>query len=187
MQTVKFNYFRNIISILICVAALPAFSQQSAILMPLESDSTQVELNRQIEYQKLISGSLFDEQPEIRNGFPNTKFNFGDFQNNNLRLNFNDLKGFPITGFSAGNMGTYFSPFLHDATILSQGAYSLGNKFVLGGFSYGANSVFSAPFPNQTSPNFDEYGSTIFMQYKVAKGFRIETRFNVTNRPGPGF
>ena len=55
----------------------------------------------------------------------------------------------------------------------------MADKFKIGGFSYGANSVFSAPFPNQGLNNYDYRGATMFMQYKVSKNFKIETSVNV--------
>ena len=122
-----------------------------------------------------------------QSGFPAHLPNFDFNQNSVFSIEFNKLNGLFDTGFRAGSMGTFYTPFFHDAKILSQGAYSLGNKFVLGGFSYGANSVFSSPLPNQNSMNFDAYGNTLLLQYKVSKNFKIETRFNVTHGPGSGF
>lgn len=178
---------RHIICLLFIISAFPAFSQQGAILMPLELDSTQMEINQQNESLPMISGGVFSEPLKPGSGFPQTLPNFDFNQYNAFSIEFNKLNDLFSMGFRTGSMGTFYTPFFHDATILSQGAYSLGNKFVLGGYSYGANSVFSAPFPNQNSTYFDAYGNTLFLQYKVSKNFKIETRFNVTHGPGPGF
>ncbi len=178
---------RYIIYLLFMMAAFPAFSQQGAILMPLELDSAQVDFNQNYESGQMIQENFFSESLKPRSGFPINLPDF-DFKNNNsFSLEFNKLNGIFDTGFRVGSMGTFYTPFLQNSTILSHDAYAFGDKIVVGGFSYGANSVFSAPFPNQNSSNFDAYGSTLFMQYKVSKNFKIETRFNVTNGPGTGF
>jgi hypothetical protein len=84
-------------------------------------------------------------------------------------------------------MYPFFSPFYQNGMVLSEGAYNFGGKFTFGGFSYGTNSVMSAPLPNQMN-KFDNYGSTLFMQYKVSKNFKIETRVNINQGGGyPGF
>jgi len=101
-----------------------------------------------------------------------------------------DFSGNLMNQWSFGRMmpgyfGISPAPFLRNETVFSGAAYQMGDRFILGGYSFGANSVFSAPFPNQGMDNFDVRGSTLFMQYNVSKNFKIETRVNVTR--GAGF
>ncbi len=179
--------FRNIASLLLLVLSLNGFSQQAILLKPLETDSTQMEFERQMEYRQLISGSKesglllgngtiskFDERLEF-----DKRYSFN--------LDFNAINGNTFTAISTGDGIPFYTPFYHNGMVLSEAAYQLGNRFVLGGFSYGANSVFSAPFPNQGFGNFDSYGSTLFMQYKVSKKVKIQTRFNVSQGHYPEF
>ena len=80
-----------------------------------------------------------------------------------------------------------FIPFFRNGRILSSAEYKMGDRFTFGGFSYGANSIFSVPSFNPVNNKFDIYGSTLFLQYKISKNFKIETRVNVNKGPGPGF
>jgi len=93
------------------------------------------------------------------------------------------------SGISTGMMNPFYSPFCQNRMILSEGAYKFGDKFTFRGFSYGANSMMSGPpMPTSGMDKFDRYGSTLFMQYKVSKNFKIETRFNVSQGGRhPGF
>lgn len=154
-----------------------------------EQDSAQMKLKRQIEYQQLISGNAFntnlmDEEIKLQD------FDFTAEYINRYTLNLNvfPINNYTFSGFSSGMTNSFHSPFYRNGTILSAAAYQLGDKFILGGFSYGANSISSAPFPNQGINNFDSYGSTLFLQYKVSKNFKIETRVNVIQGgQHPGF
>ena len=179
--------FRNIASFLMLLLSLTGFSQQGILLKPLETDSTQMEFERQLEYRQLISGSpesdfftgdnsisKFDERLEF-----DKRYSFN--------LDFNAINGNTFTAISTGDGIPFHTPFYHNGMVLSEAAYQLGNRFVLGGFSYGANSVFSAPFPNPGYGNFDSYGSTLFMQYKVSKKVKIQTRVNVSQGHYPEF
>lgn len=79
-----------------------------------------------------------------------------------------------------GHFGISPAPFLRNGAIFSQGSYQLSDKFKVGGYSFGANSILSAPFPNQGINNFDVRGSTLFIEYKVSDKFKIETRVSVS-------
>lgn len=43
------------------------------------------------------------------------------------------------------------SPFLHSGTIFNQATYKLGEKIMLGGNSFGTNSIFTAPLPHPSA------------------------------------
>jgi len=174
------NNLKNILFLLIMqLIAATGFAQQDVILMPIEQDSAQIELGKQIEYRQLISGQL--PAGLVTETIKLSGFNFNDefARRYTLNLNMQSFGGIPFSGFSAGSMYPMFSPFYQNGMVLSEAAYKVGDKFTFGGFSYGTNSMMSAPLPNQGINKFDSYGSTIFLQYKVSKNFKIETRFNV--------
>ncbi|GEM_PF-625785 len=180
--------YKHIVLLLLVLAALCIQAQQDMLLKPIETDSASIALERQIEYSQLISGvspeGFLNEMPE----FPKFDFNSEIDQRYTIGLTHGINSGLPnYSYFSAATTSPYFSPFYGNGMILSEGAYQLGSKFVLGGYSYGINSPFFAPMPN-SSNKFDRYGSTLYMQYKVGKNFKIETRFNVTQGGvHPGF
>ena len=154
-----------------------------------EQDSVQMKLQREIEYRQLISGNtlinnLMDKNIEL----PDFDFR-AEFRNRyTLNLNINPVANYSVNGFLPGMVGPFYSPFYGNAKVLSAAAYQLGDKFTLGGFSYGSNSIFGASPANHGMNNFDSYGSTLFMQYKVSKNFKIETRVNVhQGGQHPGF
>jgi hypothetical protein len=169
------------------IVFVQCFAQQEIILPLLETDTTAIELQRQAEYRQLVTvqipdGFMFQEME-----FP--KFDFTNNFKNDYVFSFNKFfsGGIPFNSFSIGSTIPYFSPFYGNSTLLSQGAYQVNSKFVIGGYSYGINSPFSAPLPSSFEP-FDHYGSTFFMQYKVGKNFKIETRINVSKgNTHPGF
>lgn len=175
---------RTFILTILTLAFFSAAAQEP--LMPLmpEQDSIQMETERRILYRQLLSGTLQTggmlEIPEFRRI---------DFNSNSLQpYHFQPEKGSFSTssfdGFLPGMHGFSPSPFFRNGAVFSSASYRLSDKFTLGGYSFGANSVFSAPFPNQGFNKFDTRGSTIFMQYKVSKNIKIETRVNVTQGPG---
>lgn len=158
-----------------------AFMQsQSQILMPLEKDSAQIELERQMEYFRLI-GSRPESSPLLAE-FELPTFDLSAGYDNPYKVSFDffALKALPLNNFASSLFFPGYSPFFANGKILSEAAYQLGDKFILGGYSYGVNSVLSAPFPAGGNTLFDHYGSTLFMQYKVSKNFKIETRVNVS-------
>ena len=184
------NNLKNILFLLLplLVISVKSNAQQGVILMPIEQDSAQIELSRQLEYRQLISGQMQAGLVSETIKLPGFNFNDEFSRRYTLNLNLQSFGGIPFSGFSAGSMYPMFSPFYQNGMVLSEAAYKVGNKFTFGGFSYGANSMMSAPLPNQGMNKFDSYGSTIFLQYKVSKNFKIETRVNV-NQGGvfPGF
>lgn len=150
-----------------------------------EKDSIQLELERQMHYNQLLKGYV--NPNDFLETFQLPKYDLNDAIL--LRWNTN-LSGIipnqlDMNSISAG--GTGFIPFLRNAQVLSSANYKPGNKLSFGGFSYGANSIFSSPSLNPEINRFDMYGSTLFIQYKVSKNFKIETRVNVIKGPAPVF
>lgn len=174
------KYFRIILFLFLLTITARIFAQQGLIMMPLEQDSAQIELGKQIEYRKLISGQMTAGLMSETIKLPGFNFHNEFARRYTLNLNLQSFGGIPFSGFSAGSMYSMFSPFYQNGMILSEAAYKVGDKFTFGGFSYGANSMLSAPLPNKGMNKFDSYGSTIFLQYKVSKNFKIETRVNVS-------
>jgi len=165
------------------ILSLAASAQEGLILKPMEQDSALIKLERQIEYNQLISGQipgeLFLEKIELPKFDYKTEF-VKRYSLNYDNYSFNSL---PLTGFSLGMMG----PFYQNGMVLSEAAYKVGDKFTFGGFSYGINPMMMPP-PAPGINNFNRYGSTMFMQYKVSKNFKIETRVNVSQGGQyPGF
>lgn len=183
----KMKVFKNILFLLLITVSTQTIAQQGITMMPLEQDSAKIELERQIEYRQLILGKpeegLFNEKIEMP-GF--------DLQNEykkryKINLDIYTLNSFQMREFSFGMLNPFYTPFYQNGMVLSEAAYQFGDKFILGGYSYGVNSIFSAPLPNHGTNFFDTYGNTLFMQYKVSKNFKIETRVNVTQGRRYGF
>ena len=171
--------FIKILFLVLMIASLKSNAQQAEKLMPFEQDSAQIELGKQIEYRQLISGEMF---PGLH-GETITLSGFDFDAEFAKRYGFSfDMYSFahtPMTGFSAGGLDPFYSPFNQNGMILSEGAYKISNKFTFGGYSYGT-SPMNLPPPMPGMNDFTRYGSTMFMQYKVGKNFKIETRFNIT-------
>jgi len=157
--------------------AFGTFAQQGLQMDFIEPDSMELKLERQLEYQLLISGlsGFLDGELEL------PKINFQDFNftPNIVNFDFNPSAFNSFSGYSPGMWNSFSTPFFRNGKIISAAAYRLNDKFTLGGFSYGANSIHTAPLPNQGMNKFVNYGSTLFMEYKVSKNFKIETRVNV--------
>lgn len=177
---------KKLFLLLLLFYALGSFAQQGLQMEFSEPDSAEMRLQRQIEYHQLISGlsSFLNEDLSL----PDMNYNEEFSKRYTISFEFLPLNSYNFGGFASGMWGTFNSPFFRNGTILSSAAYQLGDKFTLGGFSYGASSIMSAPHPNQGLNHFDSYGSTLFMQYKVSKNFKIETRVNVSQGGyPPGF
>jgi hypothetical protein len=167
---------RTFVFILFIFIGFNAFAQKHGLLMDNATiDTTEVQLQRQMEYFRLINGQT---------NFIHQDLKLPDFKLNNSAP-FN-LFVKPTMNFTNISLLTNTSiPYYYDAKMLSSASYALGDKFTVGGFSYGANSVFSAPLPNQNSKSyFDTYGSTMFVQYKVSKNIKIEAGVSIQQGSG---
>lgn len=172
--------------ILFFVFCLSATAQQGLVMDFGEIDSTEMKVQRQVEYHQFINGTFGNDFFIDKVDLP--EFNALQEYQNRYTLSINALPMAKYIG--AGFMPTTFgglSPYYYNSQVLSEAAYQLSDKFIVGGFSYGANSMHSAPLPNQNGSYFDTYGSTMFMQYKVSKNFKIETSVSVGQNRGPGF
>lgn len=148
-------------------------------------DTVSVEAERQLMYHQFLSGTL--QSGEMMEPLQLPEFDFRGELSRRYNFSFSESMEYHqwnLNGMLPGTHGFTPSPFLRDGAVLSSAAYKLGNGFTLGGYSFGANSIHTAPFPNQGINNFDVRGSTLFMKYNVSKNFKIETRVNVTQGPG---
>ena len=174
--------------ILFCLAiGFSRYAQE--VLMPElpEEDSVQLQLDREILNMQLLPGPFMSTNLLEPFQFPKVDFNanLSEYLNpNSFKITSNIIHP---DDFGPGFIHYTHSPFLKDGTVLSSAAYQLNERWRVGGYSFGANNIYTAPFPNRGFNNFDVHGSTLFMQYKVSKNFKIETRVNVTQSYGPGF
>jgi hypothetical protein len=179
--------FKNTVFLILLFISIGSAAQEGLILKQMEQDSAQIQLERQIELRQLISGKTGNDFMIEKIELPKFDYKSEFTKRYSQNLDIYSFNSLPRTGFSPGMMNPFYSPFYQNGMVLSEGAWKLSDKFTLGGFSYGANSMMSAPLPNQMN-KFDSYGSTLFMQYKVSKNFKIETRVNVQQRGMyPGF
>lgn len=109
-------------------------------------------------------------------------FDINQYLNNNWRIDYESFSMFGHSPRISLNQPFIMHPFIHQAAIFNQATYRLSDKLSLGGNSFGINSALSAPLPNPSANQWDTRGASMFMQYKVNKNFRIETRISVTNQ-----
>lgn len=113
-------------------------------------------------------------------------FDINKYLKSNWKVEYQSFTGSnPNFGYSPGS---YFmvSPFLHSAAIFNQASYRLSDKVTFGGNSFGVNSIFAAPLPHPSANQWETKGASMFLQYKVNRNLKIETRISVSghqNKP----
>lgn len=174
---------KRIVSILIfsCILLL-TFAQEKVIFDTIPKPA-------------INKGELLFEQPLILdNALPLGKLNLIDHSifNQPLIPDYNKLLDFKksLSGFKASsstslNIGFGYSPFFSSGKIFNQATYRVNDRFSFGGNSFGAQSVFDQPALNPAIQNMSTKGASMFMQYKVSKNFKIETRVSVSNHDSP--
>lgn len=174
----------RLVTIIILLFLSMLTNAQQGLQMDLGAvDTSELILQRQIEYYNLVHGGTNTNSllPELQ--LP--EFNVNQFYQSRYTLSFATFPQFNYTSLSFHG-SAITSPRFYNAKILSSAAFELSDKFIFGGYSYGANLINSTALPNHNSGNFDAYGSTLFMQYKVSKKFKIETSVSIQqNRQGP--
>ncbi len=78
-----------------------------------------------------------------------------------------------------------FSPFFSNGTIFNQSIYKVSDRFSYGGNSFGAQSIFDQPKLNPSVQEMSTKGASMFMQYKVSKNIKVETRISISNHQSP--
>lgn len=173
---------KKILLVILLFIGFGAFAQEGPQLLMPKQDSTELELERKIEYFRLTTGlpgsDLFMNYLEL------PRLNIEQEFMKRYAIN-PSITAFPSIQLIPEISFNFASPFWVNGQVLSGSVTQLSDKFTIGGFSYGANSVFSAPLPNANKTYFDTYGSTMFMQYKVSKNFKIETSVSVGHQQGP--
>jgi len=152
-------------------------------LMPVLTENDSL-YNPAIEGQ-LPHGQLVAEKdliPGISKIVHPALFNFNKDLTGRWSYSFNRLtfNGWEYGLSEAGLTGFYPLHLPVSGIVLSEGSYKVSDRFSIGGYSFGANHLFSPAPPFPDANNFDFRGSTLFMKYNISKNFRIETRFNVT-------
>ena len=95
-------------------------------------------------------------------------------------LNFSNLTA---ESFSTDRLGIY--PFYTNGIVFNRAEYKINTRFSFGGNSFGAQSIFDRPGINPSVQNMSTKGASMYMQYKVSKNFKIETKVSVTNHESP--
>lgn len=163
-------------------------SAQSEI--PPDSVSTQKLFNSQISSSLSGIPLLLENEltftPLTRSNPLVLKRHLLDFSHNN-DLNQYFGYSFPL-GFS-GSTGfrTFINPFIASETVFSLGSYQLSDRFLVGGSSFGARSVFDRPVLNPQLNDMNIRGAAFFMQYKISDKVKIETRVSITNQKSPSY
>jgi hypothetical protein len=104
----------------------------------------------------------------------------------NKNLNFKKYLNFSKSSTeSFSTVGYIVSPFYTNGTIFNQSTYRLSDRVSFGGNSFGAQSVFDAPMMNSSINDMSTKGASVFMQYKVSKNFKVETRVSVATHKSP--
>jgi hypothetical protein len=141
-------------------------TRQMILLRPTLSDDT-------FTLDKI---SLFDQSIFRRPLLPNYSKNldFSKYRNSAL---------ISSESFSVNSFG--FSPFWANGFVFNQATYRLNDRISIGGNSFGAQSVFDQPRLNSSMQNMSTKGASMFMQYKVSKSFKVETRISISNHQSP--
>jgi len=175
---------RFILFLISSCAAVSAYSQEEILLDSITKTQSEVavkELN--IEKPLLFENSfsigeinsldknLFD-QPFLPDYNKNLDFI------KNLNYSKVTFKSFSVNGFIA-------SPFYTNGIVFNQTTYRLNNRFSFGGNSFGAQSVFDKPRMNPSINEMSMRGASMFLQYKVSKNIKVETRVSVSGRQSP--
>ncbi len=88
-----------------------------------------------------------------------------------------------VTNYYYNSIGSTFNPVFPFGHIFNQSIYQLSSRLMIGGNSFGAQSVFDHPKLNSTIQEMSIKGASMFMQYKVNDHFKVQTRVSISNRP----
>lgn len=110
-------------------------------------------------------------------------FDFSKYLHSNWTVSYSSLTGswktLEYSGFTPG----IFSPFPGPFSVFNEATYRINGKFLFGGNSFGANSIFTAPLSHPGAEQWEIRGASIFMEYKVSKNFRIGASVTVSDNP----
>lgn len=84
--------------------------------------------------------------------------------------------------YSFSLMRSGFHPVFPFGQVFNQSSYRVNNHLIVGGNSFGAQSVFDRPKLNSTIQDMGIKGASMFIEYKVNDRFKVQTRFGISNR-----
>ena len=168
------NFF--LFSILLVVTAA-CFSQETQKDSLATNDF--LKLERKLFYNELFNfadNSLYGGLIDFKSAFYKQPL----FPESNWKTDFNSMENpFPISNQSV-RIG--YDPMFSQFSIMNQARYQINDKFSIGGNSFSGSSIFN-PMPiNRPFSEMEIKGASMFMEYKVSKKFKIETRVSVSNR-----
>jgi len=160
-------------------AAVSAYSQEEIILDSITKIQKEVavrELN--LEKPLLLENSFSSGEINSLDKYLFNQSLLPDYSKNldfkkNLNFSKSTIESFSTNGFIV-------SPFFINGVVFNQAIYRLSNKFSFGGNSFGAQSVFDIPKINSSINDMSTKGASMFMQYKVSKNIKVETRVSVS-------
>ena len=166
-----------------CVAVF-AYSQEEIVLDTIPK----VKEGESVKKLNLEKPLLFENEFSIGeiNSIDKSMFNQPLLPDYNKNLDFKKYLNYPKSSTeSFSTVGYIVSPFYTNGAIFNQSTYRLSDRLSFGGNSFGAQSVFDAPRMNSSINNMSTKGASMFMQYKVSKNFKVETRVSVTTHKSP--
>lgn len=170
---------RLILFLISSCAVVFAYSQEEIRLDSITKTQSEVSV-KELNVESLL---LFENSFSIGEINSLDKYIFNqpllpDYSKNlDFKKNFNFSKS-TIESFSTN--GFIASPFYTNGMVFNQAIYPLNNRFSLGGNSFGAQSLFDKPRMNPSINDMSTKGASMFMQYKVSKNIKIETRVSVS-------
>lgn len=78
--------------------------------------------------------------------------------------------------------GGFVPPFIHSGTVFNQATYQASSRLIIGGNSFGANSVFTPPPTRPGANQWEIRGASMFLEYKVSKNFSIGAQISVQGK-----
>lgn len=78
--------------------------------------------------------------------------------------------------------GSAFHQVFPFGQVFNQSSYRLNDRIVVGGNSFGAQSVFDLPQLNSTIQDMSIKGASMFIEYKVNDRFKVQTRIGISSR-----
>jgi len=165
-------------------AALFAYAQEEIVLDSITKTQNEVavkELNT--ERPLLIENSFSIGEINL---LDKSIFNQPLLPDYNKNLDFKKYLNYPKSSTeSFSTVGYIVSPFYTNGMVFNQATYRLNNRFSFGGNSFGAQSVFDKPRMNSSINDMSTKGASMFMQYKVSKNIKVETRVSVSSHQSP--
>ena len=162
-------------------AALFAYAQEEIVLDSITKTQSEVAVKELNTERPLLFENSFSIG-EI-NLLDKSIFNQPLLPDYNKNLDFKKYLNYPKSSTeSFSTVGYIVSPFYTNGMVFNQATYRLNNRFSFGGNSFGAQSVFDKPRMNSSINDMSTKGASMFMQYKVSKNIKVETRVSVSSR-----